>query len=130
MATSAQDLVREAFRAWERGDNRTFFALVADDVTWRVIGTTPISGTYGSKREFLAATAPFAARLDGPILAKIVDVREAGDKVYLEWEGSCTGRNGRAYRQTYCWAMRLADGQIRDVVAYLDTEMVSAMFAD
>ena len=130
MTTSDQDLVREAFGAWEQGDNRPFFALVAPDVTWRVIGTTPISGTYHSKREFLLATAPFADRLAGPISAKVLDVRQAGDKVFLEWEGTCSGRNGRPYRQTYCWAMRLGDGLVRDVVAYLDTEMVNAMFTD
>ncbi|MFN0089742.1 MAG: nuclear transport factor 2 family protein [Acidimicrobiales bacterium] len=125
-----RDLVRQAFTAWEQGDSRPFFRMVADDVRWTVIGTTPLSGAHEGKRAFLAATAPFAERLAGPIKAKIVDVLDAGDKVVLQWEGSAEGTNGRPYRQTYCWVMRLDGDQVAEVTAYLDTEMVNAMFAD
>src|SRR5690606_30584470 len=36
-----RNLVAQAFAAWERGDSKPFFDIVADDVTWTVIGTTP-----------------------------------------------------------------------------------------
>ena len=128
--TASSELVRNAFSSWEQGDSRPFFGLVAADVDWTVIGSTPISGRYRSKREFLAATAPFAERLADPIVARIVAVTGADDKVFLQWEGTSKGTNGRPYRQTYCWVMRVADDEVCEVVAYLDTEMVSAMFAD
>lgn len=127
-ATDNGSLVRKAFSAWETGDSRPFFDLVADDVTWTVIGSTPVSGTHRTKKAFLAAAGKLFDRIDGPIIAKIVDVITAGDQVVLRWEGTGKGRNGRPYLQTYCWVLRLAGGRVTEVVAYLDTAMVDAMF--
>jgi len=124
-------LVAEAFAGWETGDNRPFFDLVADDVTWTVIGTTPISGRYDSKRSFLkGAVSGLSQRLEGGIRARIRKVLADGDHVVLQWEGTSASRSGRPYRQTYCWVLRLSDGKIVEVTAYLDTELVSAMFQD
>jgi ketosteroid isomerase-like protein len=50
--------------------------------------------------------------------------------VILQWEGTSRSRTGKPYEQTYCWVLRLADDKIVDVTAYLDTELVSAMFHD
>ncbi len=123
-------LVRTAFAAWETGDSRPFFALVEDNVTWTVIGSTPVSGTHTSKEAFLAAAGLLFDKLDGPIIAKVDEVITAGNRVVLRWAGTGMGRNGRPYDQTYCWVLGLTSGRITDVVAYLDTEMVDAMFAD
>ena len=58
--------IGDAFAAWAKGDTKPFFALVADDVTWTVIGTTPISGRYESKRAFLkGAFGRLGPRLEG-----------------------------------------------------------------
>jgi ketosteroid isomerase-like protein len=130
-ATENRRLVTDAFAAWETGDSGPFFALVADDVSWTVIGTTPVSGHYRSKREFVkGALARLSERLDGGITAHVVNVLADGDHVALQWEGTSASRTGLPYRQTYCWVMRLADGRIEEVTAYLDTELVSAMFHD
>lgn len=124
------ELIREAFASWEQGDNRPFFRIVADEVTWRVIGTTPVSGTYHSKAEFLTATQALFDRFSQPIVARVVAVHEAGDTVILQWEGTSQGVNGRPYHQSYCWVLRLAEAKVVDVVAYLDTALVDDMFAD
>jgi ketosteroid isomerase-like protein len=125
-----RQLVGDAFAAWGRGDSKPFFAIVADDVTWTVIGTTPISGTYTSKKAFLdGAVRQLSGRLQGPILADVKGVNADGDMVFLRWEGKSTGPGERPYEQTYCWALRLAGGKVVEVTAYLDTELVSAMFA-
>lgn len=124
------ELVRTAFASWEKGDNRPFFKIVSDDVTWQVIGTTPVSGVYHSKQEFLTGTQALFDRFAEPIMASVKNVHEAGDTVVLQWEGNSTGVNGRPYHQTYCWVMRLADSRVVDVVAYLDTALLDDMFAD
>jgi len=130
-AESNRQAVAEAFGHWGQGDSRPFFKLVADDVRWTVIGTTPVSGTYQSKAEFSkGALAGLSARLEGPIMARVRNVLADGDHVILQWEGSTKSRTGKPYEQTYCWVMRFGDGQIREVTAYLDTELVSAMFED
>jgi uncharacterized protein len=124
--------VREAFGHWEQGNSQPFFALVADDVQWTVIGTTPVSGTYTSKQAFTdGAVGGLTKRLKGPIMATIRNVLADGDHVVLQWEGNTSSRStGAPYQQTYCWVLRFGDGQIREVTAYLDTELVSAMFKD
>ena len=128
MSTNA-DRVRAAFEAWGQGSSRELFALVDPEVTWRVIGTTPISGTQHGKKQFLAATQPFVERLADPITARVLAIHEAGDTVIVQWEGTSRGRNGRPYDQSYCWVMRSTGDTITDEVAYLDTALINDMFA-
>jgi ketosteroid isomerase-like protein len=59
----------------------------------------------------------------------VVAVHEAGDTVVLQWEGTSRGRNGTAYDQSYCWVMQLADGKVKNVVAYLDTALLDRLLA-
>ncbi len=124
-STSKAELVRTAFRDWERGSNRAFFALVAADVTWRVIGSTPLSGTYEDRKTFLAATAPLVGALAEPIMATVLAVHDAGDTVVLQWHGSSRGVNGRPYEQDYCWVIGFRGDEIVDVTAYLDTALIN-----
>ena len=48
--------VAALFSHLEQGDGAGFFAHVADDVDWTVMGTHPLAGHYRSKQEFFAAT--------------------------------------------------------------------------
>ena len=121
--------IREAFASWGI-NNEPFFSIVAEDVTWRIIGTTPVSGTHRSKQAFKDATAPLAARFSRPTRVKIKSIHEAGDTVFIQWEGVNRSVNGRPYRQSYCWVIRMSEGKAVDVVAYLDTALVQDMFVD
>jgi hypothetical protein len=67
--------VREAFRPWEAGDSGLLFALVADDVRWTVIGSTPASGVFESKQALVnAAFGPLLERLEGALVTRFVDL--------------------------------------------------------
>src|SRR3954471_8708196 len=119
-------LVADAFAAWEEGDFGPFFEIVADDVTWTVIGSTSISGTFQGKQAFLdGAITPVHDALSGPIRATVVDVLEDGDHVVLRWTGESAMRSGEPYHQVYCWVMRLAGGMIVETTAYLDTALLA-----
>jgi ketosteroid isomerase-like protein len=50
------EYVREIFRDLEHCDGAAFFAHVADDVDWTVMGTHPLAGNYRSKEAFIAGT--------------------------------------------------------------------------
>ncbi len=128
-AAENKQMIRDAFEAWSRGDGRVFFKLVADDVRWTVIGSTPISRTYNSKREFRSALGAMADHLASELKVVPRDFIADGDKVAVQFESHAAGKNGSAYDQTYCWVLRLAEGKVREVVAYLDTEMVTKLFA-
>lgn len=126
-----RQLITEAFGHFMDGDSRPFFSLVADDVRWTVIGSTTISGTFDSKKAFIAdATSKITGRLATPISGTIRSVLADGDHVIVQWEGRANMANGGLYDQSYCWVMRLVDGKVVETVAYLDTEMVSAVFDD
>jgi ketosteroid isomerase-like protein len=48
--------VRAIFEGLENGDGAAFFAHVADDVDWTVMGTHPLAGHYAGKQAFIAGT--------------------------------------------------------------------------
>ena len=54
--TIAPDQAREIFEGLENGDGAAFFAHVADDVDWTVMGTHPLAGHYLRKADFIAVT--------------------------------------------------------------------------
>jgi ketosteroid isomerase-like protein len=127
-----RQLITEAFAAWSGGDSQPFFGLVAADVTWNVIGSTSVSGSYASKAAFDAdALGPLTERLDGGVRIKqVLNIFADGDHVIVQFESSSRARTGMPYEQSYCWVLRLADGEIVEVTAYLDTELLAALFAE
>jgi len=123
-------LVREAFRLWEEGDSGPFFDLIAEDVRWTVIGSTPVSGVYESKQALVdAAFGPLLERLAGPLKVRFVDLAAEGDKVFLRFKSSGVTKTGLRYDQVYCFAMEMREQRIVEIVAYLDTELLAKAFS-
>jgi len=122
--------VREAFLPWEQGDSGPFFALVAEDVRWTVIGSTPVSGVYESKQALVeGAFGPLLERLDGTLATRLVDLAAEGDKVFLRFRSSGVTKTGLPYHQVYCFAMVMRERRIVEIVAYVDTELLARVFA-
>jgi len=122
--------VRKAFRPWEQGDSGPFFDLIADDVTWTVIGSTPASGVFHSKQELVdRAFGPLLQRLDGSLKTRFIDVAADGDKVFLRFESSGVAKTGLHYDQVYCFAMVMREGRIVEIDAYVDTDLLARIFA-
>jgi len=128
-AMENRKLVEDAFAKWSRGDGSAFFALLADDVHWTVIGSTPVSRTYTSKRAFQeGAVQPLGAKLASAIQPTVRDILADGEKIALQWEGRATAKNGTIYSQTYCWVMRFENGKVCEGTAYLDTELITQIW--
>ncbi len=123
-------IVEDAVAAWTAGDGAAIFRILDDDVRWTVIGTTPVSGTYNGRQDFIdRALKPLGARLDGAITPKIVDIIAEGDLVVLLWNGTGRMIDGSSYHNQYSWVMRFKDGKVREGTAYLDTELVNQLIA-
>ncbi len=130
-AADNKKLVQDAFAAWARGDGTAFFNLLADDVNWTVIGSSPVSRTYPSKQAFFeGATKPLSAKLAGAIQPTVKNIIAEGDTVVLQWEGKATSKGGKPYNNNYCWVMKFADGKVKVGTAYIDTELVSALWKE
>ncbi|PPR62933.1 MAG: hypothetical protein CFH10_00670, partial [Alphaproteobacteria bacterium MarineAlpha4_Bin2] len=88
---SAKDnrkIIEKAVAEWNAGDGMAIFRLLADDVKWTVIGSTPVSGTYRSRQAFIdGAVTKIGSRIDGIVTPKIVDILAEGDTVVLRWDG-------------------------------------------
>ncbi|HUA33864.1 MAG TPA: nuclear transport factor 2 family protein [Candidatus Binataceae bacterium] len=127
-AAENKKLILDAFNSWVRGDG-SVIDLFSDDVKWTVIGSTPVSRAYQSKREFLdGAVKPLTEKLSGAIKPALRALTAEDDRVVLEWQGQTSGKNGKPYYQTYCWVMKIQNGKVIEGIAYLDTELISNLW--
>jgi uncharacterized protein len=116
-----KDRIRAAFDEWAAGTGGPF-ALLADDATWTITGNSPVSRTFGSRREFIDTVIdPFNARLSEPLRPTVRAVYADGDWVIVLFDGAATARDGQPYRNTYTWYMRSAGDAVVEVIAFFDT---------
>jgi ketosteroid isomerase-like protein len=125
------DFVRKIFAGLEHGDGAAFFAHVADDVDWTVMGTHPLAGHYKSKADFVAGTFAKLGKVlpDGTQL-NVNDLFIAGDVAIVELHSKATAKNGFRFDNHYCWVCYFKDDKITRVRAYLDSAMVARLFAE
>jgi uncharacterized protein len=84
-----------------------FFARVADDVDWTVMGTHPLAGHYVGKQKFIDATFARLARVlqDGAELA-VRNLLIDGDTVVAELASTSISNEGAPFDNLYCWVCR------------------------
>jgi ketosteroid isomerase-like protein len=125
------DSVREIFKGLEHGDGTAFFAHVADDVDWTVMGTHPLAGHYRSKADFIAHTFAKLGKvlLQGAQL-HVEHLMVAGDQAAVELRSMATAKNGLRFDNRYCWVVHFKEGLIVRVRAYLDSALVSRLFEE
>ncbi|UCG75946.1 MAG: nuclear transport factor 2 family protein [Gemmatimonadota bacterium] len=124
-----KQFVRKFFERADCGDVGGALELFADDVCWTSVGSTRFSGTYAGKEELVADLVdPLFRELQGGIRHELRNFVAEGDHVVAEVSGRAITRDGRPYNNRYCFVFRLADGRIREVTEYMDTELVTAAF--
>ena len=122
------DYVRSLFANLENRRTDAFFDHVAENVTWTVMGTHPLAGTYHTKDDFLAHTF---ARLNKPlkegVILRVTNLLVDGDTAVVELQSLSTALNGKPFNNTYCWIVRFSNGTIVEVRAYLDSALVQQL---
>ena len=105
-------------------------ALMADDIRWTLIGNTRFSGTFNGKKELLDKLIhPLFAQMESMGKGSTDNVVAEGDYVIVQTRGS--GRRtklGKDYNNTYCMVYKIADGKVKEVTEYCDTELITAAF--
>ena len=101
---------------------------LADDVEWTIIGSTALSGTSRGKQEVIdKLLKPIRARLaDGPIVFQPERFIAEGEYVVMQAEGRATALSGKPYNNTYCIVCRIVDGKVKEMVDYIDTELITS----
>lgn len=113
--------IQEAFDAWSAGTGGPF-VLLADDATWTIVGNSPVSRTYRSRKEFLDVVIdPFNARMSTPLRPAIRALFAEGDWVIALFDASATAVDGKPYENTYTWYLRLQGSAIVEAIAFFDT---------
>lgn len=113
-------LVEKAFENWKNNEG-TVFDLLDEKVTWVVAGSSPVSGTYHSKKELLAVVGRINGKLSGAIVPTVESIVARDSLVIALWHGKAPAKNGGTYHNNYAWHMTFINGKIVKVTAFLDT---------
>jgi ketosteroid isomerase-like protein len=115
------ELVEAGFEKWKSGTGGPF-DLLAPTAQWTIVGNSAVSGVYPSKAAFMKEViAPFNARMSSPLVPSMRGLYADDDMVIALFDGSGTARDGKSYRNTYSWYMRMSEGQIVEVTAFFDS---------
>jgi uncharacterized protein len=126
-----KQLMQTIFAALAEGNSRPLVEAMAEDFSWTIIGSNPWSRTYQGRQVVLSELlAPLSARIEGRV--KLIAHRFIAeeDLVVVEARGSNTTKSGKPYNNTYCMVVRLAEGKMRAITEYMDTELVTEALGD
>ena len=117
--------MQHVFTELAKGNRKPFADAMADDFCWTITGSTAWSRSYHGK-------AAVRAELIEPLFAQFADrYRNRAhrfladeDFVVVQCQGEVTTRKGDDYHNSYCYVIRMAGGQMRELTEYLDTALV------
>ena len=125
-ARENKQLMQQIFDELSKGNSEPLVASMADDFRWTVTGTTKWSRTYEGKQSVLVELfGPLRARINGRMRTTAHRLIAEDDFVVVEARGSNTTKSGVPYNNNYCFVFRLADNQLKEVIEYFDTELVT-----
>ncbi|HVN90334.1 MAG TPA: nuclear transport factor 2 family protein [Candidatus Binataceae bacterium] len=93
---------------------------LADNATWWVAGSFPLSGTK-TKAQFCELFGGVGAATEGGLKLTCKGITAEGDRVAVEAESYAKLKNGRVYNNQYHFLFTVRDGKIQAVKEYLDT---------
>jgi ketosteroid isomerase-like protein len=116
-----KEKVLASFEKWRNGTGSPF-DLLAPNAKWTIVGNAPVSRTYNSKQEFMdVVIKPFNARMAKGIVPSVRQMYADGDTVIAFFDAEGTARDGKPYRNTYTWYMKMDGDTIVEVTAFFDT---------
>ena len=118
---SNKALVQASFDRWGRAQGSPF-DLLTPDVEWTIVGSSPLSRTYHSKREFIdEVSVPFNARMAKPLTPTVRGIYGDGDMVVVLFDIDAIGKDGLPYHNNYTWYLEMRDARVVKVLAFFDT---------
>ena len=113
-------LVQASFDRWAKGTGGPF-ELLADDVEWTIVGSSPLAKTYRSKRDFIEEVIdPFNARMAKPLVPAVRGIFADGDMVITLFDAAATTKDNKAYQNTYTWYFQMKDDRVVKAIAFFD----------
>lgn len=117
--------ITEVWAAMAQGNGAPFAEAMADDFTWRMMGTTAWSGTYSGKADVRGRMLKaLFEEFDTPYRSVASRIHADGDFVIVECRGEVTTKRGLPYNNSYCFVIRMRDGQMAELTEYFDSALV------
>ena len=123
-----KQLLQDIYAQISKGNLQPLLDSMADDIQWTIIGSTALSGTSRGKQEVIdKLLRPIRARLaDGPIVFQPDRFIAEGEYVVMQARGRATALSGKPYNNTYCIVCRIVDGKLKEMIDYVDTELITS----
>jgi ketosteroid isomerase-like protein len=119
-------LMESVFAELANGNGEPFMDTLGEDIRWTVTGRSAWSRTYEGKRAVIdELMRPLFSQFAGPYRNAASRIIADEDHAVVECHGEVTTKSGKSYNQTYCYVCRIANGKVRELTEYLDTELVS-----
>jgi len=126
-AAENKHLMQNIFAELAKGNARPFVDSMADDFRWTVTGNTKWSRTFDGKKAVISELfGALGERIEGNIKTIATRFIAEDDFVVVEAQGDNMTKSGTPYNNNYCFVFRLADGKLKEVREYLDTELVTS----
>ena len=122
-AEQNKEMVKATWTAFAKGDIKTAFGNMADNVSWLVPGNIAgVSGVKRGKDEILKFMGAFASKIPEGMHSEITRAYADGDTVILELTNKAKVSNGKSYENEYCFVFEIENGKIRRIREYVDTQ--------
>lgn len=121
-AEANKELVKKTWTAFAKGDIKTAFANMDDNVSWLVPGNTEVSGLHRGKDAILKFMSGVGAVFPEGLQSEVKRAYADGDTVILELTNRGKVSNGKFYENEYCFVFELENGKIRRIREYVDTQ--------
>jgi ketosteroid isomerase-like protein len=130
-ALTNKQIIQNIFAELAEGNSRPFVETMADDFRWILPGTNQWARTFDGKNAVLTELfGLLSSAIAGPIITTAQRIIADGDYVVVEAHGKSTTKAGNPYNNRYCFVFRLADGKLKEVTEYMDTELATAAMGD
>ena len=124
------DRIRQLFKALETGDGAAFFAHIADDVDWTVMGTHPLAGHYHSRADYTGTFAKLGKVLPQGAQLHVEHVVVNDGEAVVELRSLATATNGMRFDNRYCMVLAFNGETIVRGRTYLDSALVARLFEE
>ena len=108
------ELVRRGYAAFSTGDMATLNDLFADDTTWHVPGSSPMSGPKKGRGAILAFFGEIMTRTAGTATVAVQDVI-GGEEHTIGLHHNHAERNGKTLDQDAVLVFTIHDGHVTQV---------------
>jgi uncharacterized protein len=124
-----KSIVAEFLEVFSTGDVPGILERLHDDATWWVSGKLEgFAGTKSKQETGKLLEGVVTVYKEGALRLTPLEMIAEDDRVVVEAEGYAELNNGRVYNPQSAFVFRIADGKIKSIKEYLDTQHAHDIF--